>query len=400
MLVRLLPALTLLAFALSTICADEKVPLPQGADALFKASDTDSSGKLEWKEVFKRWDDFNASLKIAVEQEDEIMERRVREFYADLLDPLDYLVADTDDDLLLSKNELLTWLTLDSEGKAKKPSRTDLETFSAAVVEAAWPGLLKLVDADQDNQISRAELKAKYPTDVDEKCFNKADKDGDGRLSQAEYGIFKVEEHQRGLFVEFDGNGGTVGGSGGTGAEAGGSEGEEPADDSKKTDAPDKRTEAGGARKSRLRVGTTWNYSHHPTRKLVDGAEAVEWKRERAEIASMTQRKDGGTDVVFKYYELDEQGEWVHDTGHSGGRELLVGKWAKQIPAAKDMVKITVKAGSFDCGVEEWDDYPSSVDPKRRGTMKVWTTYIEGLPLRVKMEFEGEAAYELLEFKE
>jgi hypothetical protein len=394
MFLRFVAALVLLACAIGVSRADEA---GDRADTLLSAGDLDKNGKFEWNEAFERWNNFRDALKLV--EGDEDLEAKIRATFVDLMEPLDYLGADADDNLVLTRKELFTWLKAESTEKAAEPSRKDLETFSTSAVNAAWATLCKLLDADQDGQFSRAELDEKYPTDVNDDCFKASDKNKDGKLDKAEYAIFKVEEFQRGLFVEFDEQGGSVGGAGQTGAEAG--EKEVPKAAGNEKDAG-KKTEAKAAKASRIKVGTHWTFRCLVGTSEVDGKEIQHWKYELNTISAIV--KQGGDDVVeHKDVEVNENGEVVPDGSGGGGAGVLyIGKNAKYLPAAKDLVSVTVKAGTFDCAISEIKDYPSrrAASRDKKLTAKCWTTYIDGMPLCVKIELEGEIIVELLEFKE
>ncbi|MBP9891518.1 MAG: hypothetical protein KBG84_06390, partial [Planctomycetes bacterium] len=177
MLIRYLSALLLLSCAFGLSKADEA---SDRADKMLKAGDQDKNGKFEWKEAFERWNNARESMQIA--EGDEALEEKVRDAFPDVIEALDFLCADANDDLVLTRNELIECFKIQASGKDLKPSRKDLEAFNTEMVNHAWPVICKLLDANSDGVLSRAELDEKYPTDVNDECFKAADKNKSGSL--------------------------------------------------------------------------------------------------------------------------------------------------------------------------------------------------------------------------
>ena len=398
MFLRAIAALSLLVFAFGQCRADEA---GDRADRMLKAGDLDRNGKFEFSEAFERWHNFTTTMKVV--EGDEDYEERTRNAFPDLMEAMDFLLADTNDDLTLARKELLSFFKLEETGKKPEPSRKKLEAFSVALVNATWETLRKLLDTDKDGVFSRAELDEHYPVDINDECFKAADKDKNGKLDKAEYAVFKVEELQRGILVDFDERGGTVGGAGGTGAEAGDKEAgeeKEPQAEGKKADES-RKTESREAKKSRLRVGSTWRTRSLVDRKADDGSGKDQWHYQLATVTAITTKADETT-VDWKSVHTNEKGEDDGSGSGSGSRVTYTGKNAKYMPAAKDLVKVTVAAGTFDCELREVKDHPipGRAGVGKRCVAKFYTAFIDGMPLIVKIECEGITTYELVEFKE
>ena len=399
MLIRYLSALLLLSCAFGLAKADEA---SDRADKMLKAGDQDKNGKFEWKEAFERWNNARESMQIA--EGDEALEEKVRDAFPDVIEALDFLCADANDDLVLTRNELIECFKIQASGKDLKPSRKDLEAFNTEMVNHAWPVICKLLDANSDGVLSRAELDEKYPTDVNDECFKAADKNKSGSLDKTEYAIFKVEEHERGLFVEFDERGGSVGGAGGTGAQAGEDEPEkenERKEEPKKGDA-ERRSEVKEKKSSRIRVGASWLSRSLIQGKAADGSGKETWHYQLATVTAIT-TKGEETTVVWKSVQTNEKGDPIEGgSGGGGSRVLYTGKNAKLMPAAKDLVQVTVAAGTFACSLLEFKVNSASggSGKGKKSIEKLWETYIDGMPLNVKRELDGIIISELVEFRE
>lgn len=393
-------AATVLAMMLLGLCrADE---ISDRADRAIKAGDFDNNGKWEWKEAFERWYNFHTTLKVV--EGDEDYEERVKNAFPDLVPAMDFLLADANDDLVVTRKELIDFFKLDAASKRPEPTRKKLETFSAAYVAAQWDTLCKLLDSDKDGKFSRAELDEHYPTTVNDECFKAADKNKDGKLDKAEYALFKVEEFQRGIYVDFDERGGEVGGAGGTGAEAGEKDpdDEKPADEKKTAEGkrPDesKKTGVKDAPKSRLRVGSKWLVRYRVEYKAKDGSGEDKWSY-RLETVTAIYQKQGQTYVDIEHCDADEEGNATAIASGLGSRVTYTGPNAKYMPARKDMVKLEIGGETWECSVHELKDY-TLPGGRGKGTGKFWQTYIDGYPFIVKTECDGIVTMELVWFKE
>ena len=79
---------------------------------------------------------------------DEALEEKVRDAFPDVIEALDFLCADANDDLVLTRNELIECFKIQASGKDLKPSRKDLEAFNTEMVNHAWPVICKQLDAN------------------------------------------------------------------------------------------------------------------------------------------------------------------------------------------------------------------------------------------------------------
>lgn len=398
MWIRYCSALLLLSCAFGWARADDA---SDRAERMIRAGDQDKNGKFEWKEAFERWNNARQSMQVA--DGDEALEEKVRAAFPELIEALDFLAADTNDDLVLTRKELLESFKIEAAGKELKATRKDLEVFYAEVVNESWPAICKIVDTNADGALSRAELDDNYPTKVNDDCFKAADKNKSASLDKTEYAAFKVEEHERGLFVEFDERGGSVGGAGGTGAQAGEDGPEKEKDkkaEAKKGDA-EKKTEVKERKSSRIKVGTTWLMRYRIEYKSDDGSGDDKWRYQLCTITAIATKSDETT-VDWKHASANEKGEAIDQPSGGGSRVLYTGKNAKYLPPSKDLVTVTVTAGTFDCEVREIKDYPmpGKAGEGKKCVAKYYTAYVDGFPLIVKMECEGVVMNELLEFKE
>ncbi|MCL4731573.1 MAG: hypothetical protein KJ044_14195, partial [Planctomycetes bacterium] len=276
MLARITPALaalTLLApLALAQKRPDAKA-LDSRTDAILRFMDADNDGRIAWQEAWNKHNEHRSAVRSAERAEalgdDEkdfpgLTRAKVAAAYANLLEPLDALLADSNRNLSVDRGELRAFLARNAVGEAGKPQRWHYEQLCAAHVRRDWELWLRRLDRDNDGRFSRTEMDDHYLVDVSDKVFRAADADKDNHLTQAEFITLHVEHRLAGVTVEVSDAEDSVGVNG----DAQSSAGEKPADgaEPEKQPAPD---DAGNPRKTeatrpvargdmRFKVGSSW----------------------------------------------------------------------------------------------------------------------------------------------
>ncbi|MCC6573900.1 MAG: hypothetical protein IT462_08915 [Planctomycetes bacterium] len=133
-------------------------------DKTMKVADTNKDGKLsgdEAKSTYKEREDalnaiYRESIgKDASERIDEIYKK-----YDGVISYRDFLKADGDDDMTVTREELTEFYARTNTKHSKGPpklSDKDFEVMAAEELDEMWPRLLKF-DADKDGKLSREEL--------------------------------------------------------------------------------------------------------------------------------------------------------------------------------------------------------------------------------------------------
>lgn len=143
---------------------------------LMEMLDGDGDGKIT-----------KAELKTAAEADAEGgTESEKLETYGSYL--LEFLAEDTNDDEVVTRDELKTFLKNSEEGKKGKISAKDWETYTKEYLDPGFAAELKNYDKDNDSAISRKEAEA--IEDFPEEAFTQLDADKDGKITAAEYKQF------------------------------------------------------------------------------------------------------------------------------------------------------------------------------------------------------------------
>lgn len=168
------------------------------AAALIKANDADRNGKIEFKECFSR----ARKLERELHQAQDAARRAVLEKATpDVLAPADFLAADVNDNLSLSREELEAFLTAQSGGQAPAMNEADQETLFKARWEDSWPDLLKRMDANRDRKLSLSELAPRFPRELTAEEFAKADTGKDQCLEFSEFFAMLNARRAEGLCI-------------------------------------------------------------------------------------------------------------------------------------------------------------------------------------------------------
>ena len=371
---RFLPALFLLLLLGSAVVAQ-----PDPADAV-KLHDKNRNGKIEWAEVQQTRTDFETRLANA--KTDDAREQ-VELDYAALLEPMDFLLADANQDLVASVAELRAFNLLCADGKRPKPELWHHEQMTKLWVAANWDALLELMDEDNDKLISFVELALAYPADFKPEDLQRIDKNNDNKFNQAEYATFKANERLAGAFIdEIEGVVGVAGGTeAGAGAPDDAGDSDDPglrgADDSHETTTGDEDEMKPGSswQHREVRNGrTSWQWSRIT---YLDG----EWVKEprpliKGDIKGFRFRVENRT------YDEDGDENWTKSatTNHGSGCWSAGGtfRWSRD---NKKLTTVSCKAGKFECF--KWTVHET--DGKERKVKFVrYFIELDGIPIQVK----------------
>src|SRR5690606_24081064 len=94
---------------------------------------------------------------------------------------LEFLAEATNDDEVVTRDELKTFLKNSEEGKKGKISAKDWETYTKEYLDPGFAAELKNYDKDNDSAISRKEAEA--IEDFPEEAFTQLDADKDGKIT-------------------------------------------------------------------------------------------------------------------------------------------------------------------------------------------------------------------------
>lgn len=377
-----------LALATAATARAQANPVDLDVAEYFAVCDTNRDGKIQWQEALDRDREYSKALRKA---KSEAEREKTVQAYEILIDREWFLVADADDDFILTRAELkkdLENAPTAVPGQEPPPEHVytdkDLLKLAEANVDEQWSSLLADADKNRDKKLSKEEIENHFllgKVEVAEKrvapngdrieeeaavgddeddigeSFTGADKDRDGKLSKAEYVGFVAAEYRNDRrefldYLVFVGR-----------------------DD-------DRTTVAGGA--PAVGAGTTAFYKAKP-----EGRGDWEYKLLTLEKVSALgfQGSTINTDVNQKPV---------------GGKGAQGRSWSKGVGGEK-VEKIKVAAGEFECVVEETTRPSFRIENGKRvqgEPVKVKTWYLkEFRGIEVKIERGGELAYELLELK-
>jgi len=150
--------LTVVACSVSSTISGEG----DGATARFGVNDLDSNGKLELEEIKKVNREYRSALLAAGNDSKAI--KNAEQKYRDNLPMRSFLIADANDDYVVTLNEFEAWYEIDVNGKGKisdlpKLSEKDVEVYGAFKSEWHWI-LLLAFDNDKDKRIDEKEFSA------------------------------------------------------------------------------------------------------------------------------------------------------------------------------------------------------------------------------------------------
>ncbi len=152
--------------------------------AVFGLLDSDSDGVILLQEAHDVVAEYMEKLR-AVSGDDEAAVAALHDEYGYALQPLQFLQADTDDDLEVTGAELEAFITALVGGETPGISESDCEVFARETVVLEWEWLRDSYDLDGDSQFSSQEWLGSDATDEARQDFATCD-DGDGRLTQEE----------------------------------------------------------------------------------------------------------------------------------------------------------------------------------------------------------------------
>ncbi len=382
---------------LAAIAQAEPDPLvDHEVEACFKAGDINKDGKISWQECLDREREFNMALdKARTEAERE----KVFSRYEPVLDRVEFLLADADDDLVLTPAEYKKYLQqapIAMPGQApdeipeQRLGKKDIHTLATANVDEQWASLLKDADKNKDKKLSLNEIRDHFllgefgvknagPDFEDEAVvgeddsdtvdsFASADKNRDGALDKAEYTEFVALEYEadRTEFMDY-----LV------------TSGREP------DQTADRRTTP--AAKIEIKVGTTLFYRERerdPRTRAFTG----EWR-----YSLLTVEKISALGVQGKSVTTDKDKKVLRGSG----KGVFSWSWGKGVKSDLKVVKLTVGKAEYDCTFAE-ATFPKTVNNGDKEaevsviTRKEW--HLWGYPgILAKEEENGEILRELLE---
>lgn len=162
--------------------------------AFMKKADANADAKLALQELL----DYQASVARAFEEANNDP-KKIEAIKAEYPPPLDlgvYLVADQDDDNLLSLDEWKLACNTGLVGKGsiqEHLSKADVEIWTKHAAEREWPRMLMGLDDDKDGKVARAELTGKGTEEQITQLLTRFDVDGDDVITKQEFVARNIE---------------------------------------------------------------------------------------------------------------------------------------------------------------------------------------------------------------
>ncbi len=160
----LLVAVTLAALAVPGALVLGQDAFKDKVDQTFEKVDSNKDGKLSAEEVKKsykeRQDALDAIYRESIGHDAEKRIQDIYDKYEGVISIREFLMADADDDMVVTREELGQFYERIFTKHAKGPpklSDKDFETLAAAEIDELWPKLIKF-DADKDGKLSKDEL--------------------------------------------------------------------------------------------------------------------------------------------------------------------------------------------------------------------------------------------------
>lgn len=98
-----------------------------------------------------------------------------------------YVIADRDDDLKLTREELVAALNADEIERLDWVTDKDCQNIAEGVADQNWPRMLENKDGDKDGALSRDEMVGGSKGEKAQKQFDESDTNKDGKVDKAEY---------------------------------------------------------------------------------------------------------------------------------------------------------------------------------------------------------------------
>lgn len=408
---RVLPAVLagLCVFGVATLAQDAK----SRVDALFKFNDTDKDGKLQWAEVWQRTLDYRKAMQapIIVKPGGDKGED-LEAMFADLLEPMDFLLADANKDLTVTRSELTAYIAKLDKNKAPEPAEWHWRQLMTVEIELYWDKLISYIDDDDDKHVSREELEGLMGKPLLEGEFEISDKDRSGALDKTEFITLKTRECLRGELVEYDLPDAVFRASGS--AESAVERGEpetEDADETPRKD-PDRETRATKSPgDATIKVGARWVARvRYPVR--IEGKQVLEWAW-TFYLYEITERTDyawkiSGTecDEHGKTLEGAKDGEYRfcaqprYNIGHFDHYRMR--KYAPKERTLKDhtigaaLFKSYKATEPFSWYYKRTNNNTVEAEVTLKGKMSWTNAYIDHTTLPLRAEMDNELYYEFI----
>lgn len=168
-----------------------------------KFNDTGKDKKIQWDEVLKLHEKHDKEVAEArAEKKPEKALKKVDKEYKWLMQVAEFLLADADRDLVVTRDEYKGYVDLVLDDKEPKLELWHHEQFAKVWVDRHWASILETMDWDEVGSVSIEDMEGLYTWDIVSDDFYASDADKDERLNKAEYIKFKAHERLRGFWVD------------------------------------------------------------------------------------------------------------------------------------------------------------------------------------------------------